>query len=121
MLESGVLDYPITWRHMKSGFLLTGKPKGFFPEITDLVKSGVEPPSSDVSKMLNVIIFPEPHWTTELREWLSENTDMRVGMFARFSWVTKKYRIDREYQGVRFMFEDTNVAVLFKLFWARGS
>jgi hypothetical protein len=98
-----------------------GKPKGFFPDITDLVQRGVEPPISDEEKMFNVVIFPEPNLISELREWLSENTDMQVGMFARFSWVTQKYRIDREYQGVRFVFEDMNVAVLFKLFWAQGS
>jgi hypothetical protein len=106
---------------MKSGFLLSGSPKGFFPEMTDLVQRGVEPPISDESKMFNVLIFPEPGLTSELREWLSENTDMQVGIFARFSWETRKYRIDREYLGVRFAFDDMNVAVLFKLFWAQGS
>jgi hypothetical protein len=106
---------------MKSGFFVSGKPKGFFPEIAELTQRGVEPPTSEDSKMFNVLIFPEPHWTSELREWLSENTDMQVGMFGRFSWVTKKYRIEREYHGVRFVFDDMNIAVLFKLFWARGS
>jgi len=53
----------------------------------------------------------------DLRDWLVAMAGKRFSIWGRFAIEHNTYRIDRDFLGATFRFENQDEAVLFKLFW----
>jgi hypothetical protein len=109
--DTGVLDFPVTWSHIKKGLYSQKVSKGYFPELTELSAEGSEVAPCEYS----IVIQVAPDMIAELREWLDTYAKSEYKLFGRFGWTRDNYTVTRECEGVKFTFKDLVTAMHFKL------
>ena len=110
-------DVRLGWAHLLNGAVTRTKAKGgeHFPAFTALIQ-GVLTPAFQC-KMSVVIDLPDEKTLFEIRQWLEDNCKRKYRIFGRFEWTDYGVKVQRDVKGLRFQFDDEDLAFFFKMAW----
>ncbi|RYD70432.1 MAG: hypothetical protein EOP84_26715 [Verrucomicrobiaceae bacterium] len=114
----GLSDVKIRWSHLMNGTIHSKKKGGeTFPALAALISHVVSP---DLCQHSVLIKLPDADTMYEIREWLEEHAKAKYSIFGRYEWTDLGVRVTRDVKGLKFSFEDEDMAVFFKFRWASG-
>lgn len=114
--QTGTMEFPLKWQHLKKGIWNKRTRKGFKPSLGELTRDGQSVPAPDYYSVF--LAAPKPEDVADLREWLMEYAERQYSIFGRFSWTQFDYCAEQTCDGVRFHFKNADIALLFKLTWS---